>query len=231
MSTYNTPPQSISATPKSKNAPNPDCPFCTIATNYPPISPKSPTSSSWDPTLIDPPGYLILSTPSTIAFLDIAPLTRGHVLIAPRAHHVKMADLDSGTASELGRLLPLIARSVLRAVLPDVPVDEADYNIVQNNGHRAAQVVPHIHFHVVPRPPDGYSSKRFSNFYPDTPKYNPKQNSFIMFGRGLRTELDDDDALVLAGEMRERVREEVERVRLEEGVDLMRVSWREREKL
>ena len=166
-----------------------------------------------------------------IAFLDIAPLTRGHVLIAPRSHHVKMADLDSGTASELGRLLPLIARSVLRAVLPDVPVDEADYNIVQNNGHRAAQVVPHIHFHVVPRPPDGYSSKRFSNFYPDTPKYNPKQNSFIMFGRGLRTELDDDDALVLAREMRERVREEVERVRLEEGVDLMRVSWREGEKL
>ena len=84
---------------------------------------------------------------------------------------------------------------------------------------------------MVPRPPDGYSSKRFSNFYPDTPKYNPKQNSFIMFGRGLRTELDDDDALVLAGEMRERVREEVERVRLEEGVDLMRVSWREGEKL
>jgi len=43
--------------------------------------------------------------------------------------------------------------------------------------------------------------------------------------------LDDDDALVLAREMRERVREEVERVRLEEGVDLMRVSWREGEKL
>ena len=52
-----------------------------------------------------------------------------------------------------------------------------------------------------------------------------------MFGRGLRTELDDDDAVVLAGEMRERVMEEVRRVRVEEGVDLLRVSWGEGEKL
>ena len=142
-----------------------------------------------------------------------------------------MADLDSRSASELGRLLPLITRSVLRAVLPDVEVSEADYNIVQNNGHRAAQVVPHIHFHVVPRPPDGYSSKQHSNFYADTPKYSSKQNSYIMFGRGMRTELDDDDAVVLARQMREKIMEEVERVRVEEGVDLLRVSWREGEKL
>lgn len=227
----NTPPESISPTPTSKDAPNPDCPFCTIANNYPPHSPKTPFSSSWDPERIEPPGYVILSTPDVIAFLDIAPLTRGHVLIAPRKHRLKMADLDSRAASELGRLLPLIARSVIRAVLPDVPVDEADYNIVQNNGQRAAQVVPHIHFHVVPRPPDGYSTKQHSNFYRDTPKYNVKQNSFIMFGRGMRTELDDDDAVVLAKQMREMILKEVERVKVEEGVDLIRVSWREGENL
>jgi diadenosine tetraphosphate (Ap4A) HIT family hydrolase len=226
-----TPAPSIPPPTTGQDIPDPDCPFCTIATNYPPTSPTSPNSASWDPDKIDPPGYVILSTPSVIAFLDIAPLTRGHVLIAPRNHYIKIADLDSRTASEIGRLLPLIARSVLRAVLPDVPVNEADYNIVQNNGHRAAQVVPHIHFHVVPRPPDGYSSKQFSKFYRDTPKYSPKQNSYIMFGRGLRTELDDDDALVLAGEMRERVMEEVTRVKVEEGVDLLRVSWGEGEKL
>ena len=174
---------------------------------------------------------MIISTPNVIAFLDIAPLTRGHVLIAPRKHRVKMGELDSRTASELGRLLPLIARSVLRAVLPDVPVSDADYNIVQNNGHRAAQVVPHLHFHVVPRPPDGYSTKQYSRFYADTPTYNPRQNSYLMFGRGMRTELDDDDAVVLARQMREKIWEEVQRVKVEEGVDLLRISWREGEKL
>lgn len=231
MSNPPPPPSSISPTPTQEDAPNPECPFCTISTNFPPHSPKDSESSQWDPERIDPPGYVIISTPDVIAFLDIAPLTRGHVLIAPRKHRVKMGELDSRTASELGRLLPLIARSVLRAVLPDVPVSDADYNIVQNNGHRAAQVVPHLHFHVVPRPPDGYSTKQYSRFYADTPTYNPRQNSYIMFGRGMRTELDDDDAVVLARQMREKLWEEVQRVKVEEGVDLLRISWREGEKL
>jgi diadenosine tetraphosphate (Ap4A) HIT family hydrolase len=231
MSNNTTSPPAISTTPRQDNTPDPSCAFCTIATNFPPRSPKNPGESEWDPERIDPPGYVILSTPDVIAFLDIAPLTRGHVLVAPRKHRVKMADLDSRTASELGRLLPLIARSVLRAVLPDVEVSEADYNIVQNNGQRAAQVVPHIHFHIVPRPPDGYSTKQHSNFYADTPKYTPKQNGYIMFGRGMRTELDDEDAVILARSMRERVAEEVERVRKEEGVDLLRASWGEGERL
>jgi diadenosine tetraphosphate (Ap4A) HIT family hydrolase len=231
MSNRTSPPPVVSPTPTQEDAPNLDCPFCTIATNFPPRSPKDPGASEWDPERIDPPGYVILSSPDVIAFLDIAPLTRGHVLVAPRKHRVKMADLDSRTASEVGRLLPLIARAVLRAVLPDVEVSEADYNIVQNNGNRAAQVVPHIHFHIIPRPPDGYSTKKHSNFYRDTPNYSPKQNSFIMFGRGIRTELDDDDAVILAKQMRESVLEEVDRVRVEEGVDLLKVSWREGEKL
>lgn len=37
---------------------------------------------------------------------------------------------------KLGRVLPLVARSVLGAVLPDIPHDEVDYNVVQNNGKR-----------------------------------------------------------------------------------------------
>lgn len=52
-----------------------------------------------------------------------------------------------------------------------------------------------------------------------------------MFGRGARTELDDDDAVGLAAKMREKVREEVRRVREVEGVDLLRGSWGEGKKL
>jgi hypothetical protein len=79
-------------------------------------------------------------------------------------------------------------------------------------GPRAAQVVPHIHFHLVPRPgsgPDSYSSK---------PSF--AQQSWLSFGRGRRTELDDDDALVLVQQIRKEVRAEVERIRVDEDVDL-----------
>lgn len=42
---------------------------------------------------------------------------------------------------QMGRVLPLIARSVLQATLPDIPHDEVDYNVVQNNGKSLFSVI------------------------------------------------------------------------------------------
>ena len=66
-----------------------------------------------------------------------------------------------------------------------------DWNVVQNNGAAAAQVVPHMHFHIIPRPEIRASGRL--------------RESFTMFGRGQREELDDDEAEVLAGKIREQV--------------------------
>jgi diadenosine tetraphosphate (Ap4A) HIT family hydrolase len=72
---------------------------------------------------------------------------------------------------------------------------------VQNNGARAAQVVPHVHFHIIPRP----------ETMPEI-----KNKSWTMFGRGLRGDLDDEEGAELAREMRRVLMEEVGRV---EGVE------------
>lgn len=63
--------------------------------------------------------------------------------------------------------------------------------MVQNNGAAAAQVVPHMHFHLIPRP-EIRASGRCSE-------------SFTMFGRGTRSELDDDEGEKFAQEMRQNV--------------------------
>jgi hypothetical protein len=72
--------------------------------------------------------------------------------------------------------------------------------------------VPHIHFHLIPRPPTG------PNSYSSRPSF--AQQSWLSFGRGTRTELDDDDAAVLVQQIRGEIRSEVKRIRTEEGVDL-----------
>ena len=54
-------------------------------------------------------------------------------------------------------------------------------------GAAAAQVVPHVHFHIIPRPAL-------------TPEL--RNRSFTMFGRGQRSELDDDEAADMAGKLR-----------------------------
>jgi diadenosine tetraphosphate (Ap4A) HIT family hydrolase len=58
-------------------------------------------------------------------------------------------------------------------------------------------VVPHVHFHIIPRPAL-------------TPELRNK--SFTMFGRGQRSELDDEEAVVLAAKLREELARELERV-------------------
>jgi diadenosine tetraphosphate (Ap4A) HIT family hydrolase len=63
-------------------------------------------------------------------------------------------------------------------------------------GVRAAQVVPHVHFHIIPRPAN-------------VPQL--KNKSWTMFGRGQREELDDDEAEQLAGELRDELRKELEK--------------------
>lgn len=73
-------------------------------------------------------------------------------------------------------------------------------------GIRAAQQVPHAHFHIIPR--------ASSN-----PAANAARASFVMFGRGQREELDDDEGEELAGLLRGELASEVLRVR-EMGVDL-----------
>lgn len=55
----------------------------------------------WNPEQTDPPSFVILSTPDVIAFFDIAPLTRGHILVAPRNHRKKVGDLEVREGGEV----------------------------------------------------------------------------------------------------------------------------------
>ncbi len=69
-------------------------------------------------------------------------------------------------------------------------------------GARAAQVVPHVHFHIIPR-------------VGDVPEV--KARSWTVFGKGQREDLDEEDAVVLVKRMRERLGREIERTRRREG--------------
>lgn len=194
----------------------PSCPFCVIAHTFQPVSALSaPGSPALESTKLDPPSFVLFSNEHVIAFLDIMPLTRGHVLIAPRKHRVKIGDLSTDESAEIGRVLPLVARAVLKSVLPDIPHDEVDYNIVQNNGPGAAQVVPHVHFHLIPRPPLNYTYPARADKapvkhskYPPNEQPTARARNAIIFGRGVREDLDYDEAEVLVEEIRQAIKDE-----------------------
>lgn len=172
------------------------CPFCKIAAAYapfPPTSPPPPTSPTLSPAATTPETHLILSTPTAVAFLDIMPLAPFHLLLCPRAHAPKLTDVPADEAATLGRYLPVLSRALVRVL-----GEGTDWNVVQNNGAGAGQVVGHVHFHVIPR------VQRAGDAGPMGERF---AKSFAMFGKGRREELDDDEGREMAAKLRSAVAE------------------------
>ena len=92
------------------------------------------------------PCHKVYEDPHVLAFLDVNPLTRGHVLVIPKEPAVTLDELSDESAAALGRVLPRLCRALKR-----VTGIEA-YNVLQNNGSGAHQAVFHVHFHLIPKP-------------------------------------------------------------------------------
>jgi len=88
------------------------------------------------------PSFKILETAKSYSFLDIQPLSRGHALVIPKEHTVTLHELSDDSLADL---LP-VAKKVAKAV------GITNYNILQNNGRIAHQVVDHVHIHIIPKP-------------------------------------------------------------------------------
>jgi histidine triad (HIT) family protein len=83
-----------------------------------------------------------------MAFLDVRPVFKGHLLLVPRAHRETLYDLPAADVEPLFRRAQLLARAV------ETGFGAAGSFVAINN--RISQSVPHLHVHVVPRnPKDG----------------------------------------------------------------------------
>ncbi len=91
------------------------------------------------------PATVVYEDELTLAFLDIAPLIKGHTLVIPKAHFEHIGGIPPA-------LLGACMNTAQRIAAAQVAVLDADgVNLHQANGAAAGQVVPHLHFHVVPR--------------------------------------------------------------------------------
>jgi len=81
-----------------------------------------------------------------VAFMDIRPLTQGHVLVVPRVHADCLEALDEELGARLFRAGHLLARALRRSGLPCEGV-----NLFLADGEAAFQEVFHVHLHVLPR--------------------------------------------------------------------------------
>jgi histidine triad (HIT) family protein len=85
------------------------------------------------------PAYKIAEDDYFFAFLDIAPLVKGHVLVIPKVEVDKVFDLDD---TYLSRLL-IFARPIARALERTMDCKRCALSVV-------GLEVPHAHLHLLP---------------------------------------------------------------------------------
>jgi len=88
---------------------------------------------------------VVHSSPRAVAFLDVQPLADGHVVVVPRTHVARVADLQPADAEGLFLAVAALAGPVQRAVGGE------GTTIGINDGEVTGQAVPHLHVHIVPR--------------------------------------------------------------------------------
>jgi len=79
-----------------------------------------------------------------LAFKDIRPKAPVHILIIPKEHIDKLADLDDSNKYILGDMA-LIANKIAK----EFGIDKSGYRIVINNGPDSGQEVYHVHMHLL----------------------------------------------------------------------------------
>jgi len=83
-----------------------------------------------------------------LAFLDISPVNKGHTLVVPKKHYKTLLDMPDNLLADLIKVTKKISKAVIKAARTD------GFNIGQNNGKTAGQLVPHFHLHIIPRKED-----------------------------------------------------------------------------
>ncbi len=91
------------------------------------------------------PCHKVYEDDHVLAFLDIFPLSKGHLLVIPKEPAETLDQLSDESAAAIGRVMPRLARAVMKAS------GATAYNVLQNNGAGAHQAVFHVHFHIIPK--------------------------------------------------------------------------------
>jgi histidine triad (HIT) family protein len=92
------------------------------------------------------PASIVHRDDRCVAFMDIRPVTAGHLLVIPTSHAEDLANLDPALGSHLFRVAQRLAAGIRRSGLRAEGI-----NFFLADGEAAGQEVFHVHLHVFPR--------------------------------------------------------------------------------
>lgn len=91
------------------------------------------------------PSYTVYEDSDVVAFLDIHPCTKGHTVVVPKHHYETLRDLRNDEWQAFMRGLNASRERVEKVLEPE------GLNAGINERAAAGQVIPHVHWHIIPR--------------------------------------------------------------------------------
>ena len=89
------------------------------------------------------PSKVIYEDSHAMAFLDAEPLNIGHTLVVPKRHFQTIDEMPPKELEKISKAITKVSKGIMKV--------SDGMNILQNNNKIAGQLVPHVHFHLVPR--------------------------------------------------------------------------------
>ncbi|KAL1704610.1 hypothetical protein EV121DRAFT_259375 [Schizophyllum commune] len=118
------------------------------------------------------------------------PIRRGHTLVVPKAHFMRLSDLPEAQAGALGAAVSKVCNALVKAL------DHTALNVV------CKQAVPHVHYHIIPAPKLGSATEEVSYSSSQPPISLGAVHRMELEGRD---ELDDEEASSLVKEITSRL--------------------------
>lgn len=109
-----------------------DCIFCKIVKN-------------------EIPSKKVYEDEDIVAFYDVNPVTKIHILVIPKKHIASVTDLKKEDEAVIGKIY-----TVINQIAKEQGFDEDGFRIITNCGEHGGQEVMHLHFHILAGQKLGY---------------------------------------------------------------------------
>lgn len=90
------------------------------------------------------PADIVYEDDKVLAFHDVAPRAKVHVLVIPKQHMTCLRCMEAEDGDLMAHLL-----GVVNKVADKLDIKESGYRLITNAGENSGQEVPHLHFHLL----------------------------------------------------------------------------------
>ena len=116
-----------------------------------------------------------------LAFMDIKPINKGHVLVVPKKHFELVSEMNKTDVSKM-----IVVAKKINSAIRKSGIKCTGINFFLADGETAGQEVPHVHLHVIPRfLGDGFGFK-----FPDNYSNKPPREELEHLAKEIKKELD-----------------------------------------